>query len=648
MTVLEAVSHDFHLLRAGWEELSNQAVRQTPGNMQKHRASNLPSEDQSNEDLKKLRRLSSITSITSFGSGRSSFTSWIPFTRRRQTTDAINNASITAITRGKSDNGLLFTDQSENQEARRTPMRPISGNRNTSGHHARQPSKSSIPRSSTFSHLPISTESRQPSETRPLLPSPQKSTGALSRIPTPNFGDLSRTTERAKPAPMTPRRKTFLRPPRISSLQKSSTQPALPTIQGTPPSTGNLKKENTLVLMNNAKHDVSQASSATAGSSFKTLSDEDMWIRIEKSDSDAGADPRTSAQNVPSSTPRRALNVRKTDEPAGTFYLSPVGQPMQRGRSQPVLGTTSRSNLQLAQPGQNAFQHQSMQRLRPPTPSVTRILPPPGSVTNKKMRNSPSSSTLNDSTNSDYETGIPPHLTHLQISVAQPNSYWSGRLLALSDRLQSEHAASALLARRPGSTNSSTLSLASTLSSTSTNKPFSSCPSKPKLKPKPKTKPNHPCNPLDVDLGSDTDRLRAALTLLFAYCTSPAAVASLRDFQRAYAAATRQPSLASAIPVAKIEKVALEVGMLWDEEEWVRNSAGAKVGRGKKRKGFWVKRSGVDEVVERAGEEEVEGQGGKSGGMRGGTGGSGAGEGGRGRKFSFVERLMGKRRRIAS
>ncbi|KAL9076234.1 MAG: hypothetical protein Q9157_003744, partial [Trypethelium eluteriae] len=317
MTVVEASSNDFNLLVARWEELSNQVEQQVSNNMQKHRSSRISATEPTSEDLKKLHRLSSITSITSLGSTHSSFVSWIPFTRRRQPTDGLNTKSEPTVSEPISNSGQWSAEKTQAKGTGRTPMKHISGNINPTGHHAEKQPRPSLPRSSTFSHLPISTASRQPSETRPPLVSSQ-TTSALpsNRIPTPTTVERSRMQYQPKPLPTTPKRNGSSRPPRASSIQRSSTQPALPTIEATPPSAEKPKKEIASAFANTSQHALLHQSAAAAERIFKPMSDDDMWKKIEEAEYDAEDESRIVRKTAPNPTPRRATNLPKTDEHA--------------------------------------------------------------------------------------------------------------------------------------------------------------------------------------------------------------------------------------------------------------------------------------------------------------------------------------------
>ncbi|KAI9704522.1 MAG: hypothetical protein M1820_005596 [Bogoriella megaspora] len=580
--------------------------------MQRRKPSRTSSSGQSGEELVKLRRLSSITSITSLGSPHNSFTAWNPFTKRRQTTDSLSGASDQAIPEDH-DIKASGSEQTALKAKGRTPMSSISGNRKSgSSFSGQQSTRSLVPRSSTFSHLPISTGHRRKLSDHQL---PQASVGdnpvSQSRIPTPTAAKRARSQTLCKVTPMTSKVSSYVRPPRNSNVQRSSTQPVLPTIQATPPSEEKAVKENANAVAGNRHHDALHRSAEAASGTFKIMSDDEMWKVIEEvplaEESLQLTDyskPRRLALNP---TPRKASSLQQTNEYAGIFYTTPMPARMHRGKSQPVIGstTTNVAPYRSSQTPHHANQHHFMQQLRPLTPPVPHT---PLVTRRSRLRQLPVSSdtlrgvnTPGSSSDTLQRRASPNPPSIREVSTAQPRTYWAGRLLAISDRLQTEYTSNNLFNKEDSNT----------------------C--------------NGLDNPLEIKIEEEADRARRALTILYACCTTHTAVTSLKDFQQAYAVSTRLPAIAAPIATVKIEEEACKLGMVEEEETGVTNSAGMSVGTAKERKGFWARQRAKDEE-----RNDYANSGKKS---RDGTPGS---NGGSTRKISFVEKLMGKRRRNTS
>ncbi|GIZ38528.1 hypothetical protein CKM354_000194400 [Cercospora kikuchii] len=501
-----------------------------------------PTETHQEPRRSSLRRLSSIASLHTLN----------PFNRRRSNnienspSTTTSNVSLSSIWANASDRqkDMNTSDiSSESDKFDQVPPLPALSLRKSSYICLPDDPIGGMPRSRTFSNLPLPTRAKkstsklQQSKSHARLPSCTSSNLPPSRLPTPTFSTRKHSTTRlvnASSNTWTGSRK----------LMRSDTEPLFPQA---------LQRETSVPRLTAFKENISL-------SPIKPLTpyDDDLFGSPSRNYSSRQGWSEDGDEGLPLYAERSSgLTYQKIAEPRGVttrrlsqkFESSPAyrglteraptpGKPVQRWNSQPVL--TNATNFRSSY-GSEIKQTRLMSARQAPTP------PPAKSPSTELLLNTGRARALSNSSShhlriaSSQTAGVVESRPQKAISraradstkakpgaitSAQPLTYWTGRFSSLNDRYRNEELS------------------ATDLSSPSILK-------------------------FETDKMHTTEagyrRMRKAIQHLYSLCATPEAEQSFFVWQKAVAGALAIPELARSVPVPESRTCAFEMSLKSDE-----------------------------------------------------------------------------------
>lgn len=385
-----------------------------------------------------------------------------------------------------------------------------------------------MPRSRTFSNLPLptrnkKTESRQPSDSHTRIPS---HAGTTTRLPTP---PASTRKHLMSNMPTATSRYQNVR----NRMKRSDTMPLLPLntdqLSALPRSTAfkeNISLSPIKPLPELDSFDENDFSSPLPASSY--LEDQ-LWDQTSSSTLPrdpsfcgtlpvapyTGEQPQRERFNFYSSP---AYQTKHNHPPRTSSFSRPM--PVQRWNSQPVLSNISNTTNTRAVGHHEIRQTRLLSARQAPTPPLART---PLSLSVEalgapatRVRGTSISSSVHHLRRSSTQTlldisSAPQHIPG-QISTAEPSAYWAGRMSALLDRYRNAELAAALDGTHSKSESD-----------------FSHTPN------------------------ANTERMRVALEHLHSLCVTDEARESFVRFQLQFASMHHQPELNRPIRLKKVE-----------------------------------------------------------------------------------------------
>lgn len=356
-----------------------------------------------------MRRLSSIASLHHL----------LPFTKTRRSHGTVNDSTDSVSSNVSSllddTSNIISESNTLNTSSAHVARKSLPGN----GTYAFLPDEptGSMPRSRTFSNLPLPTRARRQQQT-PATTIPLKGVAQpTSRLPTPTT-----STRQHVPA------QNLSKPSRYHSsqgkLKRSDTEPLLSSSNAKYPSTR--LKENLPTVSKNA--DEAEASDLFGSSLGSSIFDSNNAYARVGAKTILPRDKSFSGK-LPSKV---VFDNKKLDHQASAAKSTQDPQDvhsMQRWNSQPLLARIGNRKPAKTYEIKEA---RLMTALRPPTPNPTLLA--------QSMHHNPYDQHLTTGQESEQEGPAQTSQTRnvRDVWIAEPPSYWSGRLSSLIDRLRNE------------------------------------------------------------------------------------------------------------------------------------------------------------------------------------------------------------------